>query len=75
VTVIIWIQPTDKFTVVDETKVRVWEGKTDTGCPVLVLVKLIMVVNTADQAEFAQALQEVEPPPEARAKPIDLRTL
>jgi len=41
---------------------RVWEGKTERGAPVAVLVTRIAAHLDSDQAEFEQDLKETRPP-------------
>jgi hypothetical protein len=71
----ITMEPTDEFTVIDGTKCRQWVGMTDHAIPVKVFVQLVVCNSAEDQTDFAHYLREIEPPPEARERPIDLRMI
>jgi hypothetical protein len=58
------ITSTEKITVVDGSRVRVWNGITERGAKCLVFVHMIAVPNFEPNAEFERELAEQLPPGE-----------
>lgn len=65
----ITIHPTSKIVILESSvggvQARIWEGDTDTGIPVHVFITRLAPAIPKDdprQAEFQEALQEVEAP-------------
>jgi hypothetical protein len=56
------IESTTRMVEADGVKCRVWEGRTDGGIPVVVLIPRIAVKNGNDMADFERELQECKAP-------------
>lgn len=63
------IQPTTKIVVVDGIQARVWEGTTEAGIPVALIVSRITPMIDPDVEEskstikeFSESLKQVQPP-------------
>ncbi len=66
----ITIVPTSTLTEYDSVKCRIWTGQTESGIPVALAVRGV-IVNEADcQAEFQRDLVETVPPAEDRELPL-----
>jgi hypothetical protein len=60
--------PTDKLTVLEGVKVRVWRGVVPGGVPVFVFVHRLAVARAEDQDQFTRDLRELPP-----AREVSLR--
>ena len=54
------IEPTEHFFMADEVMVRMWQGHTDDGTPVVALVTA--VASASEAQEFAAGLVPIPPP-------------
>jgi hypothetical protein len=69
------IEPTDQIVQVGARQARVWEGHTDDGAPVQLLVMQVALHNDQPpeaHARFAHELQD-SPPLRAKSPAFDLR--
>jgi len=64
------IESTDVLTELDSVKVRLWEGRTESGIPCKVFIHRVVVANAVDQTQFEQELREQVPP--GRVVPLRL---
>ncbi len=53
------IENTDRITMVNGVPVRIWEGKTETGIPMIALIALIAANKDSDCSQFEEELSEV----------------
>lgn len=58
-----------------EIPARVWEGKTESGIPVVCLVTRVAVHKDQDTAQFERELAEQRPPSQAGIDAIPLRMI
>jgi hypothetical protein len=61
----IQIESTTKIVTLDGVQMRVWEGATESGIPVICMVARVAVENSRppeDHAQFERELQEMKPP-------------
>ena len=56
------IQSTNQFVEASGVRCRIWEGKTERGIPITVLVPRIAVANAEDTSQFEAELQEQSVP-------------
>lgn len=71
----ITIENTSKIVNLDGVPARIWEGKSESGIPVICFITRIMVPEGEgiDYAEFKRELAEERPPsPEVEAIPLRL---
>jgi hypothetical protein len=68
------LESTTQIVEVNGHAARVWQGKTDNGVPVQVLISRVAVERTEDASEFDRELVEQDVPidPAARAFPLRL---
>ena len=75
-TVKITLEPTDRMVEIvqlEPVPCRVWEGTTDSGIHVYVLVPRIAVHKDDDQTQFAQELKTVRAPSDAAIQVFPMR--
>lgn len=66
----ITIIPTSDLTEYDGAKCRIWKGQTESGIPVALAVRGVIVNEQSRQAEFQRDLYETIPPKEDREIPL-----
>jgi len=64
------IESTAVLTTVDGISVRLWRGTTDSGIPVQVFVRRILVLNGSDVSEFERELLKQDEPAELVSIPL-----
>jgi len=67
-------ESTEKIVTVNGVQARIWEGETESGIPVILLVTRIAVIEGVDQEQFKRELQECRPP-SAAAEAMSLRMI
>lgn len=71
----IQLRSTSVIKKIDGVEMRMWEGVTRSGVPILALVARIAVKMEEDQTEFLRELQETSPPTVGSDTFYDFRTL
>lgn len=67
------VESTSRTIVYDGVPCRLWEGLSEKGVPVFMLVVATVVPSAFEQSEFDRALRRFKPPsPFARSLPINL---
>ena len=71
----IQLRSTNVIKKLGEVEMRIWEGVTRSGVPIVAMVVRIAVKMDEDQTEFLKELQETSPPNVSSETFYDFRTL